>query len=171
MAMPPANVLTLAALLAGTCTAAAIDLRVRRVPNWLTGSLAATGLLLAGTGLGELSMQGAWLGGVLGLLLMLPGYLLGGTGAGDVKLLAATGMLLGPTATLWAFVFTLMAGGAIALAVAAVRGRLWLTLLNSAQLVTTRGGSASLIERSGSANRFAYAPAVAVGVMAAALFV
>ena len=167
--MLPAHVLTLAALLAGTCAAAAIDLRVRRVPNWLTGSVAATGVVLAGAGLGEASVQSALIGGVLGLLLMLPGYLLGGTGAGDVKLLAATGTFLGPTATLWAFVLTLMAGGLMALIVAAVRRRLWLTLLNSAQLVTTRGGSAPLLESAGPANRFAYAPAIAVGVMVTAL--
>ena len=167
--MLPTNALTLAALLAGTGTAAAIDLRMRRVPNWLTASLAGAGVMLAGAGLSGVDIRSALTGCALGLLLMLPGYLLGGTGAGDVKLLAAAGTFLGPAATVWAFTFTLLAGGAMALVIAAVRRRLWLTLLNSAQLVTTRGGSAPLIESAGPANRFAYAPAVAVGVMAAAL--
>ena len=167
--MLPTNALTLAALLAGTGTAAAIDLRMRRVPNWLTASFAAAGVMLAGAGLSAIDLQSALTGCVLGLLLMLPGYLLGGTGAGDVKLLAAAGTFLGPAATVWAFTFTLLAGGAMALAVAAVRRRLWLTCVNSAQLVVTRGGSASLVESTGPANRFAYAPAIAVGVMVAAL--
>ena len=42
-------------------------------------------------------------------------HLVGATGAGDVKLFAASGALLGPRATLWAFAFTMLAGGMIAI--------------------------------------------------------
>ena len=101
---------------------------------------------------------------------MLPGYLLGGTGGGDVKLFAATGTLLGPTATMWAFVFTLIAGGAIALLVAAYRGRLFLTFRRSVELVRTAGATASVIAAGDAGNRFAYAPAITVGVIVAAVF-
>ena len=37
------------------------------------------------------SMAAAVLGAVLGFVMMLPGHVLGGTGAGDVKLVAALG--------------------------------------------------------------------------------
>ena len=66
---------------------------------------------------------------------MLPGYLLGATGAGDVKLMAAVGALLGPDGILWAFLYTTIAGGAIALVIAAWRGRLQTTLDETMWLV------------------------------------
>jgi prepilin peptidase CpaA len=100
---------------------------------------------------------------------MLPGYLMGGTGAGDVKLLAAAGTLLGPEITLWAFAFTLMAGGAIALLIAAVRGRLWLTWWRTIDLMRTGGANSGDIRAAGENNRFAYAPAIVVGVLIAAV--
>ena len=164
------DALTLAVVLAGTGAGAAIDLSTRRVPNLLTASIAATGLALATTGLGRVDVAAAVAGCVLALLLMLPGYLLGGTGGGDVKLFAATGTLLGPTGTIWAFVFTLIAGGAIALLVAAYRGRLLFTLRRSAVLVATAGANASEIKTGDSGNRFAYAPAITVGAVLAAVF-
>jgi prepilin peptidase CpaA len=98
---------------------------------------------------------------------MLPGYLVGGTGAGDVKLLAAAGTLLGPATTIWAFGFTLIAGGALALLVAAIRGRFWLTCWRTVGLVRTRGANAGDIHAVGENNRFAYAPAIALGVLIA----
>jgi prepilin peptidase CpaA len=152
------------------CAAAAIvDLRTRRVPNALTLSIAALGIALAATGAGRVGMAAALGGGLLGLLLMLPGHLFGATGAGDVKLLAAAGTLLGPGATLIAFVATAVAGGVLALLVAARRGRVAATCGAAARLVATCGGNARQIESAQSNNRFAYAPAIAVGVAVAAL--
>ena len=101
---------------------------------------------------------------------MLPGHILGATGAGDVKLLAAVGTLLGPTGICWAFVVTTIAGGAIALGVAACRGRLRLTFNRSFELVRTAGATAAEIEDANAGNRFAYAPAIAVGAISAAAF-
>jgi len=142
-----ADLLVLAAALAGTGAGAAIDLRTRRVPNRLTLVLAAVGLALAATGFGRVGVVAAGAGALTGLVLMLPGYLFGATGGGDVKLLAAAGTLLGPAATVRAFVATLIVGAVLALAVA-VRRR-W----------TPRA------DRS-----FAYAPAIAAGVALAAVF-
>ena len=147
---------------AGTGIAAAIDLRTRRVPNALT-------LALAASGAGRVGVVAALAGGLVGLLLMLPGHLFGATGAGDVKLLAAAGTLLGPGAVVAAFVATAIAGGLLALAVAVRRGRLAATCGATARLVATAGGNAAEIERTASDNRFAYAPAIAVGVTLAAI--
>jgi prepilin peptidase CpaA len=113
---------------------------------------------------------GAALGGfALGLLLMLPAHIVGATGAGDVKLFAAVGTLLGPAGIAVAFVYTAIFGGALALAVAMMRGRLQTTLQETATLVVTGGGNVAAIERPSANNRFAYAPAIALGALVAAL--
>src|SRR6266550_2253301 len=69
------------------CVAATvIDLRTRRVPNALTWPAAVAGIVFAVTGAGRVGIAASIAGGVIGLALMLPGYLFGGTGGGDVKL-------------------------------------------------------------------------------------
>jgi prepilin peptidase CpaA len=150
-------------------TAAAIDLRIRRVPNVLTGSIALVGLGLAAVGLGRVGIWLALAGCLVGLSLMLPGYLIGAMGGGDVKLLAAVGTLLGPGATLRAFVASAVAGGLIAIFVAWRRGRFAATLAGTAALVASAGSRIDEITDSRHDNRFAYAPAIAVGVIVAAL--
>jgi Flp pilus assembly protein protease CpaA len=147
---------------------AVVDLYTRRIPNWLTIGVAAIGLTLAGTRLGSLTPSQALGGFAVGLLLMLPGHLIGATGAGDVKLFAAVGTLLGPRAIVMAFLYTSLAGGALALIVAAHRRCLAETLESTANLVRTGGANAGQIERAGF-NRFAYAPAIAVGSLVASL--
>ena len=164
-----ADAMALAMVVAGTGTGAVIDLRVRRVPNALTMTLAMAGVALAATGLGRLGVSAAIAGWGAGLALMLPGYLIGATGAGDVKLLAAVGTLLGPEGILWAFLYTAIAGGAIALIVAALRGRLQQTVDETMWLVLSRGANASAIEGPQANNRFAYAPAIAIGAVLAAI--
>ena len=165
------NALALILVVTGAGTAAAIDLRTRRVPNLLTMSLAGAGVTLAASGFGHITVAAALGGGLLGLLLMLPGHFLGATGGGDVKLLSATGTLLGPAATLWAFLFATIAGGAIAVFVAVRRGRLLRAIQQSAELVRTAGSNAHQIEHPQAHNRFAYAPAIALGAILAGVFV
>jgi prepilin peptidase CpaA len=151
----------------GSATAA-IDLRVRRVPNPMTFGIAALGLALAAfrpTGVGVVS---ALAGLAVGLALMLPAHVIGATGAGDVKLMAAFGTLLGPGRTGMAFLYTAIAGGAIALVVAARRRRVRVTLERTAALLQSSGAAAE-IEHPREDNRFAYAPAIVVGALVAAL--
>ena len=159
----------LAIIVVGGVTAAVIDLRVRRIPNALTLSLAAAGITLAASGLSPVDLPAALTGCLLGLALMLPGHLFGATGAGDVKLLAAAGTLLGPAGVFKAFIFMTLAGAAIALAVALSRGRLAEVWYRTLRLAATRGASVSEIEHETANNRFAYAPAIALGAMLAAL--
>jgi prepilin peptidase CpaA len=143
----PSDFVVIATLALGAGTAAAIDLRTRRVPNPLTALLASVGLTLAATGLSGVSVGASLAGLVLGLALMLPGHIFGATGAGDVKLFAATGALIGPVPIAVAFVYTAIAGGVLALVVAALRRR--------------RGQLDD--------HYFAYAPAILVGTFIAAL--
>ena len=92
------NPLALGVVVAAAVTAAVTDLRIRRVPNVLTMSVALVGLGLAGAGLGRVGIGASIAGCLIGLAVMLPGHLIGATGGGDVKLLASVGTLLGPTA-------------------------------------------------------------------------
>lgn len=96
-------------------TAVYTDLRWSRIPNRLTFSAMAIGLLVQ-TWMGGLhgvlsSMEGLGVG--MGLLL-LP-YAYRAIGAGDVKLMAAIGSLLGPSDVLSVALLSVMAGGVYAL--------------------------------------------------------
>jgi len=165
----PSDVIVIGTLAAAGLAAAAIDLRTRRVPNALTISLAAAGLAVAATGIGRVSLAGSLAGLAIGVALMLPGHLFGATGAGDVKLFGASGALLGPAAIVAAFIYTAIAGGALAIVVALGRGRLRRTLGGTARLVATGAANAAEIEAATENNRFPYAPAIAVGAIVAAI--
>ena len=86
-----------------TATAAVIDVRTRRLPNWLTLSALAAAVLLhtliqGVSGLG-FALIGLLAGG--GVLLVL--WLIGGAGGGDVKLMGALGAWLGVTLMFYVF--------------------------------------------------------------------
>src|SRR5258705_12112712 len=112
--VPSPAVVTTVAVSVCSLTAAAIDLRTRTVPNALTGAAAAAGLTMALTGTGQGGIAGAILGGVIGLTLMLPGYLFGATGGGGVKLLPAGGTFLGPDPRVIAVFGMAIGGGPLA---------------------------------------------------------
>lgn len=163
------NTLALAVVVVATVMAAIIDLRTRRVPNVLTMSVALVGFGLAALGMGRVGIGASIAGCLIGLAVMLPGHLIGATGGGDVKLLAAVGTLLGPGATMRAFVATAIAGGLIAIVVALRRGRVAATLAGTSQLLVSAGSNMGEIRASQHDNRFAYAPAIAIGAIVAAL--
>lgn len=165
----PSDLVAIATLIAGTGIGAAIDLWTRRVPNPLTMGLAAAGVGFAAFGVSGLSIGASLAGLALGLALMLPGHLLGATGAGDVKLFAAAGAFVGPAHIVTAFIYTALAGGGIAIVISLWRNRLRQTLGDTALLIATAGANAASIESPRENNRFAYAPAIAVGTMLAAL--
>jgi prepilin peptidase CpaA len=154
---------------AGAGGGAAIDMWTRRVPNPLTALLAASGVLLAAFGVSGITVGASFAGFLVGMALMLPGHVIGATGAGDVKLFAALGALLGPAPIATAFFYTALAGGVMALVVALRRRRLRRTLGGTARLIVSASESVPAIESPLENNRFAYAPAIAVGTMLAAL--
>lgn len=150
-------------------TSAIVDLRTRRVPNPLTFAIAVLGVVLAATNLSGLAVPQALAGLAVGLVLMLPGYAIGATGGGDVKLFAALGTVIGPTRIGWAFLYTAIVGAALALVVAWQRKRLATTLDHALALAGADGAAVRRIEHPARNNRFAYAPAIAMGTLAAAL--
>lgn len=102
--------------------ACVFDIRTRRIPNALTMSAAVAGLLFHLTNSGLAGAQTSAGGWVVGLLLLLPYFALGGMGGGDVKLVAALGAWLGPRETFWLAIYAGLAGGVIALLVIVARG-------------------------------------------------
>jgi len=99
------------------------DLLSRRIPNVLVVLMFVAGLVLqlataSSVGSGLLAGFG---GAGVGFLILLPFYVLGGMGAGDVKLLAASGSFLGFHGVLMAGVCTLVAGTVLGLLVLGFR--------------------------------------------------
>lgn len=93
------------------------DLKDRRLPNWLTVSSAALGLvyhLATGGWDGLLFSLGGFATG-FGLLLLL--WLIGSGGGGDVKLMGAVGSWLGAFTTLIVFIGSALAAVVCMLAV------------------------------------------------------
>jgi len=161
--------IAVAAIALGGGVATVIDLRTRRVPNLLTLSIGLLGVALAGSHATSVSVAGALAGFAVGLVLMLPGHVIGATGAGDVKLFAAIGTLLGPAHIVVAFLYTALAGGVLAVVVAVRRRRLQETVERTAAFVRTGGSNVGEIEHVAANNRFAYAPAIAIGALAAVI--
>jgi prepilin peptidase CpaA len=112
------------------------DLRSRRIPNVLTlgAAAGALGYFLVGDGWrGAAWALGGW---TVGLVAFLPLFLLRGIGGGDVKLLAALGAWLGPASAVWLALFAALAGGPLALVVAASHGYLKKAFTNLWGLLT-----------------------------------
>src|SRR5260221_4236535 len=71
--------------------AAVIDGWVLKVPNWITFPFVIAGWAFSGLAFGWEGLGWSLVGTLVGLLLLMPAYAIGGMGAGDVKLLAGVG--------------------------------------------------------------------------------
>ena len=154
---------------AGLGTAAVIDLRHRRIPNVVCVATAVAGLTLATVGISNITVASALAGLAYGFLMMLPGHVFGATGAGDVKLFAAAGTLLGSGRIVTAFLFVALAGGILAVVIAMRRGRLVRTMGLAARLLGRPNKLKTAIESPAEHNRFSYGPAIAIGCVVAML--
>jgi len=106
------------------------DLKWNRIYNLQTYPAMAFGLVLGFAAAGTHGALMSFLGLVVGVSLLFVFYLLGGVGAGDVKLLGAIGALKGLSFVLWTMFYTGLVGGAMALAVIIWRGSVRQTLKN-----------------------------------------
>jgi prepilin peptidase CpaA len=120
-----------AALVVLLTVAAVYDVRYRRIPNWLTMSGLLLGLLinaLLGRPTGGIVPALEGLAAGFGVYMLF--YLLRAKSAGDVKLMAAAGALLGPARWFGLFFVTAITGGAMALVLVLLRRRLKRTFWN-----------------------------------------
>ena len=127
--LPPLGINILLATL--SVIAAFSDIRARRIPNWLTlsGVIAGFGMnafLYEGWPGLSLSLGGLAVG--FGVYFVL--YLLRAMGAGDVKMMAAVGAMVGFRDWIGIFLLTALIGGVAALALVTARGRFRKTVWN-----------------------------------------
>jgi prepilin peptidase CpaA len=110
------------------------DVSEKRIPNWIT----ASGMVVALVSRGIVGPDALWaglLGGGLGLALGVSFFAVGAMGAGDGKLLAAVGALLGLDTFLWCLPLVGAFGGLLALALSVRNGTLVPTLLRFKELM------------------------------------
>lgn len=116
-----------AVLVALMVTAAVVDLRCRKVPNWLTypaivlglAGHAAVGYASGGgfMGGGQMGLGGAVGGFVVGFSPLFLCWLAGGIGGGDAKLMGAVGALGGYELALGAMLYGFVIAGLMAVVV------------------------------------------------------
>ena len=109
---------------------AVTDIKSRRIPNYLTGPAILLGLLLHLTFDGWRGLLTSLAAGLICGVIFLVLYLAGGMGAGDVKLITAVGAIAGLSNVPYLLVLTALAGGAMGIVFALMRGRLKETLGN-----------------------------------------
>ena len=150
-----------APMLALVATAAVTDIRARRIPNWLTLTVALSGLGQSVTPWAVTSPTVSIYGLLAGFAITFLLYIVGGRGAGDVKLTAGIGAWLGPTPVLIVLAAAAIVSLLLAVGQSMVRGRLGelfqstglmlVSLLNvrglGAQQVIDTGRRASSIDR------------------------
>jgi prepilin peptidase CpaA len=121
--------------------AAVSDVRRQRIPNWLTlGGLAfGLGYSVFVPFWGQHGVLWALAGAGVGFAVLFPLWLLRLTGAGDVKLMAMAGALLGLEAAPLALIGSLAAGGVCAIAFALRHGNLRIMLGNVARMLHLGG--------------------------------
>jgi prepilin peptidase CpaA len=121
--------------LALTFSAALLDWRSRRIPNWLTMPGFLSGIALHTVLNGWHGALFALEGAVLALVLLLPLVSLRALGAGDWKLMGAVGAFLGWRLFLFVLVGSIFASGIMAIIQTYRVGRVRETLRNMVTLV------------------------------------
>ena len=101
--------------LALTISAALLDWRSRRIPNWLTVPGFLSGVTLHVVLNGWQGLRFALVGGALALILLLPLVVLRALGAGDWKLMGAVGAFLGWKLFLFVMFGSILASGLMAM--------------------------------------------------------
>jgi prepilin peptidase CpaA len=135
----PAFLASLAPMFALLGIAAILDWRWRMIPNWLSFSLLAAGLLRGvlgpWLGLGEFGPGQAVLGALTGFALGVPLFAIGARGAGDAKLYIACGAWLGWSGIIAVFMLEAIVGLVMVIIQCTIRGKLVDLLRNTGVLL------------------------------------
>jgi prepilin peptidase CpaA len=121
--IPTPVVVVLVASLALAC----VDIFKYKIYNIFIYPLLIAGLVYQGT---RGNLADGLLGSLLGFAVLLPFYVVGGMGGGDVKLMAAFGAWLGLPLTFVVFLASSLAAGVYALLLVVAGGRVRETWLN-----------------------------------------
>jgi len=95
--------------------AAVIDIRVQKIPNLITFPTMILGLVYYGVTNGWDGLLFSLGGLALGIAIFFILYMMGGMGAGDVKLMGAVGAIIGSKGILLTALFSALVGGVYAL--------------------------------------------------------
>lgn len=155
-------------------TAAVWDITTRRIPNPLVLVAFVLGLVLHFTFDGWHGVGAALLSGLIAGAVFFAFFVAGGMGGGDVKLMAAVATLYGFANMPSLLVLTSLAGGVMALVLAARHRRLKETLMNVGMIAAhhTQEGFApheTHNVRNESALRLPYGVAIAMGCLLVAV--
>jgi len=134
--------------------ASAEDLWRRRVSNPIAVGAFLSGVVAQSIFGGLKGAGGALLGGLVGFVVFLVFYFLGGMGGGDIKLMAGFGAIIpGVEQVITAAIMAALVGAVMALVFLAVR------------FVKKKLGPEGKITGSGLKSSIPYAPAITVGVL------
>lgn len=111
------------------------DASIKKIPNWISLILIISGVSYNYFSAEGLGLRDSGLGLIVGLLLMLPGYIFASMGAGDVKLMAAIGSVVGLNKELDVVLYSYMVMFALAVLFIMVKGDLIRLLLRYKALV------------------------------------
>lgn len=147
-----------------------MDLRSRRIPNWLVLPFLVAGVAVSAWLQGRSGIEHSLEGVGLGLLIYGFLFWMGGMGAGDVKLSAAIGAWIGPYQLFIALILTGIAGGIMVLCWAAMGGFLKELFTGTGDLIFSwrRRKQNRDLEPALSnplKRKMAYAPAIAIGTL------
>jgi prepilin peptidase CpaA len=119
--------------------AAIVDLRERRIPNWLTFTLMLGGLMtsLLPYASSQVSFTSSSLGLLVGFAIPFILFAMGALGGGDVKLLAGVGAWIGPSHVFYVFLVAAVIGMVIVVTQCIAQGRLRALLRNSTVLAVS----------------------------------
>ena len=148
------------------------DFQQHRIPNILSLGGILLGTALHTWILGISGFATGLAGAAVGIGILLPFYLRGGMGAGDVKLMGAVGAFLGPHNAMLATGLSLGAGGLLAIIILALRGGLKplaVRYFNTLKCLLVTGKLSHQSPESGevAATKFPYAAAIGIGTVVA----
>ncbi|MBS4213278.1 MULTISPECIES: A24 family peptidase [Neobacillus] len=144
------------------------DLKSRKILNIVTVPTIIFGFVysIIISGFNGLLFSGK--GFLVGLSLLLIPFILGGMGAGDVKLMAAIGALMGTEFVFYSFIYTALIGGVIGLLLI-IKNKGFIPLLKSTlfNLVFLRSNLGEIIISQDKKGRisFPYGVAIALGTL------
>jgi len=148
------------------------DFQQHRIPNILSLGGILLGTALHTWILGISGFATGLAGAAVGIGILLPFYLRGGMGAGDVKLMGAVGAFLGPHNAMLATGLSLGAGGLLAFIILALRGGLKplaVRYFNTLKWLLVSGKLSHQSPEPGevAATKFPYAAAIGIGTVVA----
>jgi len=129
------NILLIILLSSILVIAAVIDIRIQKIPNLLTVPTMILGLIYYSITAGWDGLLFSFEGLGLGVGIFFIPYLMGGMGAGDVKLMGAVGAITGPKGVIMAALFSAVVGGVYGLIILSFNSQYFKDLIKRSSIM------------------------------------